>query len=143
VLAIPLLNANRVVSIDRLADDLYGDATPASAVTQMQGHISQLRKLLDPGRVAGAPGSLLETREPGYLIRVAPEQIDLHRFERWTRDALESLSQATPRPRRPPFGVLLSRGAARLWPISPTSPSRPLRSQGWRKLRLAALEHRI
>jgi DNA-binding SARP family transcriptional activator len=93
VLAILLLNANRVVPIDRLADDLYGDATPASAVTQLQGHVSQLRKLLDPDRPAGAPGSLLETREPGYLIKVAPEQIDLQRFERQTEDALRALAR--------------------------------------------------
>jgi DNA-binding SARP family transcriptional activator len=93
VLAILLLNANRVVPIDRLADDLYGDATPATAVTQLQGHVSQLRKLLDPDRPAGAPGSLLETREPGYLIRVAPEQIDLQRFERRTDGALRALAR--------------------------------------------------
>jgi len=93
VLAILLLNANRVVPIDRLADDLYGDATPASAVTQLQGHVSQLRKLLDPDRPAGAPGSLLETREPGYLIRVAPEQIDLQRFEQQTESAVRALAR--------------------------------------------------
>ena len=49
VLAILLLNANRVVSIDRLADELYGGEPPATAVTQVQRQVSDLRKLLGPG----------------------------------------------------------------------------------------------
>jgi len=77
-----LLGANRVVPIERLAEDLYGEARPTSAVTQIHGHVSQLRKLL------GA--DLLETRAPGYLIKLGAEQLDLHRFERLTRDAGES-----------------------------------------------------
>jgi DNA-binding SARP family transcriptional activator len=92
VLAILLLDANRVVPIERLADAVYGDAVPASAVTQLQGQISQLRKLLDPSHPPGAPGALLETREPGYVIRIAPEQVDLRRFERLTEEARRSLA---------------------------------------------------
>ena len=45
-LAILLLSANRVVSVERLADDLYAGATPVTAVTQVQRQISELRKLL-------------------------------------------------------------------------------------------------
>src|SRR5262249_11614735 len=78
------------VPIDRLADDVYGDAPPASALTQIQAQISQLRKLLDPQRRAGAPGSLIETRAPGYLIRLTPEQLDLRAFERLTAEAAEA-----------------------------------------------------
>ena len=73
-LAILLLNANRVVSIDRLADDLYAGAAPVTAVTQVQRQISELRKVL------GTP-SAIETRAPGYFIRLSPEQLDLNRFE--------------------------------------------------------------
>ena len=90
VLVILLLNANRVVPIDRLADDVYDDAPPATALTQIQAQISQLRKLLDPHRRAGAPGSLIETRAPGYLIRLAPEQLDLRTFERLVTEAAEA-----------------------------------------------------
>jgi DNA-binding SARP family transcriptional activator len=38
-LAILLLDANRVVSVERLADDLYADAAPVTAVTQIQRQI--------------------------------------------------------------------------------------------------------
>jgi DNA-binding SARP family transcriptional activator len=64
-LAILLLSANRVVSVERLADDLYSGATPVTAVTQVQRQISELRKLL--GSSSG-----IETRSPGYVIRVPP-----------------------------------------------------------------------
>ena len=92
MLAILLLNANRVVSIDRLADHLYGEEPPASALTQIQAHISRLRRRLDPTLAAGSPGSLIETRAPGYLVRLAPEQLDLHRFERLAGEAREASS---------------------------------------------------
>jgi DNA-binding response OmpR family regulator len=35
MLAVLLLNANRVVSVDRLAEDLYGDEPPATVLTQI------------------------------------------------------------------------------------------------------------
>jgi DNA-binding SARP family transcriptional activator len=76
-LAILLLNANRVVSIDRLGDDLYAGAPPVTAVTQVQRQISELRKAL-------GPGSTIETRTPGYALLLAPEQLDLTRFEQAT-----------------------------------------------------------
>jgi DNA-binding SARP family transcriptional activator len=78
------------VSIDSLAEDLYGDSPPASALTQIQAQISQLRKLLDPDTPAGAPGSIIETRPPGYVIRVVFEQLDLRRFERLAGDAADA-----------------------------------------------------
>jgi DNA-binding SARP family transcriptional activator len=84
-LAILLLNANRVVSIDRLADQLYAGRAPITAATQVHRQISQLRKAL-------GEDARLETRSPGYVIRLAPEQLDLKRFERLTEDASRALA---------------------------------------------------
>jgi DNA-binding SARP family transcriptional activator len=92
VLAILLLDANRVVSIDRLADELYGGAPPVSAVTQIHRQISELRALLDPGRVAGESGGVIETRPPGYCIVVPPEGLDLSIFERQAEAAGSALA---------------------------------------------------
>jgi DNA-binding SARP family transcriptional activator len=75
VLAILALTANRVVSIDRLADALYGQDPPATAVAQVQRQVSDLRKAL---------GAAIETRAPGYLLRLEPGALDLERFERLT-----------------------------------------------------------
>jgi DNA-binding SARP family transcriptional activator len=92
VLAILLLDANRVVSIDRLADELYGEAPPVSAVTQIHRQISELRALLEPDRPHGAPGALIETRPPGYRILVAPGGLDLELFERRAATAGSALA---------------------------------------------------
>ena len=69
VLTILLVHANRVVPVEQIADDLYGDAVPATAVAQVRDHVSQLRKLFDERR-ADARESILETHAPGYLLRV-------------------------------------------------------------------------
>jgi DNA-binding SARP family transcriptional activator len=85
-LAILLLHANHVVSVDRLADDLYAGAPPVTAVTQVQRQISDLRRTL------GA-GAAIETRPPGYLIRVGDDQVDLHRFEGLAEDGRLALDR--------------------------------------------------
>ena len=73
LLALLLLHANQVVSTDRLIDRLWGDEPPATAVKNVQVHVSRLRKELGEDR--------LMTRAPGYVLRVEAEEMDLARFE--------------------------------------------------------------
>jgi DNA-binding SARP family transcriptional activator len=72
-LVVLLLEANHVVSSDRLADALWGDEPPQTAATALRNTISQLRKALGTDAI--------ETRPPGYALRVNPEQLDLARVE--------------------------------------------------------------
>src|SRR6059058_887753 len=72
VLALLLLGAGRVVSVDRLVEALWGEQPPRTAGTSLQNFISQLRKLLGPDVVV--------TKPPGYLLRIRPDQLDLNRF---------------------------------------------------------------
>src|SRR5204862_62466 len=74
LLALLLLEANRVVSSDRLIDALWEEEPTATAQKGLQVYVSQLRKLLGKER--------LQTKAPGYLLRVEPEELDLARFER-------------------------------------------------------------
>ena len=110
-LAILLLHANSVVSVDRLADDLYAGAAPVTAVTQVQRQISDLRKVLGPPQ---GSASVIETRAPGYVIRLASEQLDLERFERRTAEATRALARGD----AALAGDLL-RDALRLWRGAP------------------------
>jgi DNA-binding SARP family transcriptional activator len=80
VLAMLLLNANSVVSSERLIDTVWGDAAPVTVDNVLQGFVSKLRRLL---------GVALESRPPGYVLRVDPDQIDAARFERSVRQARE------------------------------------------------------
>jgi eukaryotic-like serine/threonine-protein kinase len=74
LLALLLLEANRVVSRDRLIDALWEEEPPQTAVKALQVYVSQLRKQLGKDR--------LETKAPGYLLRVEPDELDLARFRR-------------------------------------------------------------
>src|SRR5579864_2097949 len=74
LLAVLLINANEVVSSERLIDALWGDRAPATAQSALQVHVSQLRKLLGAERI--------ETRAPGYRLLVGPGELDSARFER-------------------------------------------------------------
>jgi DNA-binding SARP family transcriptional activator len=76
VLALLLLSANRVVSSERLADDLWGDRPP-EGTHALRVYVSRLRKAL---REAGGDGVLV-TRPPGYVVRVEPGALDAARFE--------------------------------------------------------------
>jgi DNA-binding SARP family transcriptional activator len=135
-LAILLLNANRVVSVERLADDLYSGAAPVTAVTQVQRQISDLRKAL-------GSASVIETRSPGYVIRLSAGQLDLDHFQLSAEEAGRALARGEAR-----SAADLLREALGLWRGAPladlayesfaqTSINR------LEELRLAALEQRI
>src|SRR5262249_14394385 len=74
VLALLLLERNRVVPRDRLVDALWRDDPPASAANSVQVYVSKLRKLF------GEEGALV-TEPPGYVLRVAPGEVDVDEFE--------------------------------------------------------------
>src|SRR5262245_12112160 len=80
VLALLLLEANRVVSMDRLAEDLWGGHPPEGWATTLQIYVVHLRRALEPDRARGAAGDILVTKGRGYLLRVDPEQLDAARF---------------------------------------------------------------
>jgi DNA-binding SARP family transcriptional activator len=103
LLALLLTHANRVVSADRLIDELWNEHAPAAAPNALQYHVSQLRKTL-------APHDAIVTQEPGYLIRVENDDLDLHHFER-LRDAATAAS--------PEEASQLLREALALWRGAP------------------------
>jgi lactate 2-monooxygenase len=79
VLAILLLHANEVVTVDRICQDLWGDEQPHDAIGAVQSHVSRLRKLFGADVVTTHPG--------GYSLDLQTHEFDLHRFERLTADA--------------------------------------------------------
>ena len=85
LLAILLVNANSVVSTDRLIDELWAESPPETAATALQVYVSKLRKVL--------PSETLLTRPPGYVLEVDPESIDVRRFEHLVREASAALAR--------------------------------------------------
>jgi YVTN family beta-propeller protein len=80
VLALLLLEANRVVSKDRLAEDLWDGHPPEGWATTVQTYVFHLRRALEPDRDRGAAGDVLVTRNRGYLLRLDREHLDAARF---------------------------------------------------------------
>jgi DNA-binding SARP family transcriptional activator len=135
-LAILLLSANRVVPVERLADDLYAGAPPVTAVAQVQRQISELRKTL------GSESSI-ETRAPGYVLRLAPEQLDLTLFEQQTEAASAALARG-----QSELAAECFREALALWRGTPIAdlayePFAAAAIGRLEEIRIAALEQRI
>lgn len=76
VLAALLLEANRIVSVDELAETLWGHTPPTSARVTIQNYVKRLRQAL------GQAGRARITTHPrGYRITVNPDELDVSRFE--------------------------------------------------------------
>jgi len=85
LLVLLLAHSNQVVPSTRLIDELWGEDPAPSAANILQGAVSQLRKAL--GKDA------IETRGSGYSVRVGPDQLDVHRFERLADAGSEALGR--------------------------------------------------
>jgi predicted ATPase/DNA-binding SARP family transcriptional activator len=76
--ALLALMGGRVVTTDRLIDELWGDDPPARARDSLQMHVSRLRKALTE---AGADASPLVSHAGGYLLHVQPGDRDVDRWQ--------------------------------------------------------------
>jgi YVTN family beta-propeller protein len=85
LLAVLLLHRGRPVSSSRLIDELWDAEPPRTANKIVQGYVSNLRKVLGEG--------VLVTLEHGYVLHVAPGQIDIDRFESLAADARQALRE--------------------------------------------------
>src|SRR3954451_21563060 len=94
LLAALALRAGTWVSVDRLIDELWGQAPPATPRKALQMHVSRVRAAL----AAAGPGTerLLVSGSAGYQLKVDPESVDATRFERLVREAGGAFERAEP-----------------------------------------------
>jgi YVTN family beta-propeller protein len=81
VLALLLLEADQVVSMDRLGEDVWGGDPPEEWVNTLQTYVFHLRQALEPERQRGDAGGVLVTSGRGYLLRAGREHVDAAVFE--------------------------------------------------------------
>jgi DNA-binding SARP family transcriptional activator/tetratricopeptide (TPR) repeat protein len=74
LLACLLLRAGRLVTVDELAEAIWGEALPADPRRVVQTYVARLRKLLGGTQ-------LIQSRPEGYVLAVAPGDVDVGRFE--------------------------------------------------------------
>lgn len=96
LLALLLLRANEVVPVEEIVEELWRSEPPPSATKSVQALVSRLRRVLEAEAAprtgeAGDNGVLL-TRPHGYLLTVAPEELDLHRFQALVDEGRRALS---------------------------------------------------
>jgi DNA-binding SARP family transcriptional activator/tetratricopeptide (TPR) repeat protein len=137
ILAALLLRANRVVTLDDLAEVLWGADLPSAARTGVQNYVARLRQALGPA------GLRITTQPGGYLIRVEPGELDLGRFEDLLREA-----RAAARDGRWPDAAGEAAAALALWrgdPLADVASDLLAAREGQRlsELRLQALDTRI
>ncbi|MGQ4389078.1 BTAD domain-containing putative transcriptional regulator [Streptomyces sp. SAS_270] len=125
LLGLLLEDVGKVVSTQRLIEEVYGDEPPASAANALQSQISRLRRRL---------GVTIESLPHGYRLDVDPDAIDAHRFERLARQGRELLAHGDHR-----RAAALLREALALWRGQARTPA----AVRLEELRLAALEDRI
>jgi len=117
-----LLDANKTVPVETLTNHLWGDDPPGGARATLQNYVLRIRRLLG---CAGQEGPLL-TCPRGYLLKVADDRLDLHRFETLTLRARAAFAaDATER------AAALLAEALRLWRGEPLQdvPSETLRRE--------------
>ncbi|CAL9641084.1 AfsR/SARP family transcriptional regulator [Streptomyces werraensis] len=89
VLALLALQADQVVPVRTLMDELWGERPPRSARTTLQTYVLQLRELIsaalrrDPENTAGRTAKdVLVTLPGGYLLNTSDGTSDVREFER-------------------------------------------------------------
>jgi DNA-binding SARP family transcriptional activator len=87
LLACLLLRQGQLVSTDALIIELWGDNPPAKANNLVSIYVHRLRRLIGDGE-----GKVLVYRAPGYLLRVAPGDLDLEEFESLVADGRRFLA---------------------------------------------------
>ncbi len=139
LLALLLLNANRVVSVDRIVDAIWGETPPATATTQVQAQISALRRRLAGG---DRSGERIVTHPPGYLIRVEPGELDVDVFEQRAAQARRALAEGRAEEAAAGFRAALGlcRGAALNDAAGTLAETEAARLE---ERRLAVLEERV
>lgn len=76
VLALLALHRGRRVTVEAIADELWGDDHPTTARRTIQTYISKLRQLLVPGAGPRDPRQRIRTEGDAYLLDCAPEEVD-------------------------------------------------------------------
>jgi DNA-binding SARP family transcriptional activator/tetratricopeptide (TPR) repeat protein len=141
LLALLLINANRALSSDRLIDALWRDLDRARAVKRLHVTIARLRRTLDRQGPVGE--SVLRTVTGGYVLAVAPGELDVEVFQTRVEEGRRALEASDVRRARDLLGEALGmwRGTA-LSDVAYEGFAQP-EIRRLEELRMSALEARV
>ena len=142
LLASLLVRLNRLVPVDVLIDDLWGESPPASVQATLQSLVSRLRRTLEAtGPATGSETPRLRARDGGYVLEAALDRVDAFRFDRLVAEGRQALASgdAAPAADKLEAALALWRGPA-LGDLS-DRPFARLEAQRLEEARLGAVEH--
>ncbi|GGM38660.1 BTAD domain-containing putative transcriptional regulator [Dactylosporangium sucinum] len=87
VLARLVAAGGHVVPADRFVDDLWQGEPPPKAMAALQVYVSNLRRVLEPGRAPRTPARVVVSAAPGYALRLPAAAVDAWHFEDLLRRA--------------------------------------------------------
>ncbi|MFI7004230.1 AfsR/SARP family transcriptional regulator [Nocardia sp. NPDC050175] len=82
VLAALLLRAGSAVTAAELVEGIWGARPVPRAIAALRTHVAQLRRTLEPDRVARGPATVLVSIGDGYALRIPPGSTDVAEVER-------------------------------------------------------------
>ncbi|MET9776045.1 BTAD domain-containing putative transcriptional regulator [Streptomyces sp. NPDC006367] len=131
LLTVLALRPGRAVPAGLLVEEVWGDDPPADAPGALQALVGRLRRALGADAVASADG--------GYRLAAAPDDIDLHRFDRLAGEGTRALADGDP-----DKAAELLDDALALWrgPVLADLPDRTAEAARWETRHLAALRAR-
>ena len=91
LLACLLLRPGQLVPTDSLILELWGDSPPGTANNLVSIYVHRLKKV-----IGDAEGKMLVYRAPGYMLRVAPGDVDIVHFESLAAEGRTALAAADP-----------------------------------------------
>jgi DNA-binding SARP family transcriptional activator/tetratricopeptide (TPR) repeat protein len=106
ILGVLAVRVGEVVPYTELVDVLWGESPPRTAFKTLHSHVARIRQAL----AAAGVDPVVTTRDPGYVLELAPERVDAHRFELLVRGARADLARGDRR-----AAVATLRTAADLW----------------------------
>ena len=92
LLTVLAMHAGRPVTTDHIIEAVWGTSAPTGVASTLQGYVADLRRILEPRRAPREPARVLVTVPSGYALNLAPEALDLTRFETALRRAARELA---------------------------------------------------
>ncbi|WP_419999341.1 AfsR/SARP family transcriptional regulator [Streptomyces boninensis] len=138
VLAVLLAEAGRTVTVDRLADEIWGERPPKTAATVVQGYVMRLR------RQFGRDGARrLLTRDRGYQLVLDEPDLDAGEFERLADAGKRRLADGDPDAAASRLAAALALWHGPAMDDVPPSPTVTAEAARLEQCRLDALEARF
>ncbi|KAF2780508.1 multi-domain regulatory protein [Streptomyces sp. OM5714] len=131
LLTVLALRTGRAVPAGLLVEEVWAGDPPADAPGALQALVGRLRRALGADAVASADG--------GYRLAAAPDDVDLHRFDRLSGEGARALADGDPAK----AAVVLDDALA-LWhgPVLADLPDRTAEAARWETRHLDALRAR-